>query len=86
MTKNKNKIAKLLAVTGLVFVTAVPLAHLDKAGAAGSTNVTLHKLAYQNNVTEVKNTGDEMNLTSFGTDVRTWNKIKMVLLSSQLIN
>lgn len=78
MTKNnnRNKLAKILAVTGLVFVTAVPLAHLDKAGAAGSTNVTLHKLAYQNNVTEVKNTGNEMNLTSFGTDVRAWNKTK----------
>lgn len=78
MTKNnnRNKLAKILAVTGLVFVTAVPLAHLDKAGAAGSTNVTLHKLAYQNNVTEVKNTGNEMNLTSFGNDVRAWNKTK----------
>lgn len=76
MTRNKNKIAKLLAVTGLVFVSAVPLAHLDKAGAAGSTNVTLHKLAYQNNVTEVKNTGNEMNLTAFGNEVRAWNKNK----------
>lgn len=78
MTKNnnRNKLVKILAVTGLVFVTAVPLAHLDKAGAAGSTNVTLHKLAYQNNVTEVKNTGNEMNLTSFGNDVRAWNKTK----------
>lgn len=38
-----------------------------------NNTVELHKLAYQNNATEVQNTGDEMQLSSFGADARAWN-------------
>lgn len=38
-----------------------------------NNTVELHKLAYQNNATEVQNTGDEMRLSSFGADARAWN-------------
>lgn len=40
---------------------------------AAQNTVVLHKLAYQNNATEVQNTGDEMQLSSFGADARAWN-------------
>lgn len=76
MIKNTKKLTKLLAVTGLVFVTAAPFGHFDKVGAEGATNVTLHKLAYENEVTEAKNTGAEMEASSFGAGARAWNKTK----------
>ena len=76
MIKNTKKLTKLLAVTGLVFVTAAPFGHFDKVDAEGATNITLHKLAYENEVTETKNTGAEMDITSFGAGARAWNKTK----------
>lgn len=76
MIKNTKKLTKLLAVTGLVFVTAAPFGHFDKVGAEGATNITLHKLAYENDITETKNTGAEMEASSFGPGARAWNKNK----------
>lgn len=76
MIKNTKNLTKLLAVTGLVFVTAAPFGHFDKVGAESATNITLHKLAYENEVTETKNTGAEMEASSFGAGARAWNKTK----------
>lgn len=74
MSRNtKKRLGKLAVVAGLL-VTALPLSNL--VGAEGATSITLHKLAYQNDVTEVKNTGDEMDVTQFGNATRTWNKEK----------
>ena len=74
MSRNtKKRLGKLAVVAGLL-VTALPLSNL--VGAEGATSITLHKLAYQNAVTEVKNTGDEMDVTQFGSATRTWNKEK----------
>lgn len=74
MSRNtKKRLGKLAVVAGLL-VTALPLSNL--VGAEGATTITLHKLAYQNDVTEVKNTGDEMDVTQFGNATRTWNKEK----------
>lgn len=74
MSRNtKKRLGKLAVVAGLL-VTALPLSNL--VGAEGATSITLHKLAYQNDVTEVKNTGDEMDVTQFGSATRTWNKEK----------
>lgn len=74
MSRNtKKRLGKLAVVAGLL-VTALPLSNL--VGAEGATTITLHKLAYQNDVTEVKNTGDEMDVAQFGNATRTWNKEK----------
>lgn len=74
MSRNtKKRLGKLAVVAGLL-VTALPLSNL--VGAEGATSITLHKLAYQNDVTEVKNTGDEMDVAQFGNATRTWNKEK----------
>lgn len=74
MSRNTKKCLGKLAVVAGLLVTALPLSNL--VGAEGATSITLHKLAYQNDVTEVKNTGDEMDVTQFGNATRTWNKEK----------
>ena len=47
--------------------------YVPQTPALPNNTVVLHKLAYQNNATEVQNTGDEMQLSSFGADARAWN-------------
>lgn len=69
----KRRLGKLAVVAGLL-VTTLPLSNL--VDAEGSTSITLHKLAYTENATEVANTGAEMNITDFGAATRTWNKDK----------
>lgn len=68
--KNIGKITLSLA---LLFAVN-PVTYLGNASKG--TNVTLHKLAYQDSVTEVNNTGGEIDLNSFGQKVRNWNKNK----------
>ena len=74
MSKNtKKRLGKLAVVAGLL-VTALPFSNL--VGAEGSTSITLHKLAYTEDVTEAQNTGEEMDITKFGAKVRVWNRDK----------
>ncbi len=68
--KNIGKITISLA---LLFAVS-PVTYLGNASKG--TTVTLHKLAYQDSVTEVNNTGGEIDLNSFGQKVRNWNKNK----------
>lgn len=74
MSKNtKKRLGKLAVVAGLL-VTALPFSNL--VGAEGSTSITLHKLAYTEEVTEAQNTGEEMDISKFGAKARVWNKAK----------
>lgn len=76
MKKNKlfnKRLGKLAVVVGLL-VTALPLSNL--VGAEGATSITLHKLAYQDEVNQVENTGSEMDISQFGSSARAWNKEK----------
>lgn len=58
-----------LAIGGGIAFATPPIPQ----AAQPNNTVVLHKLAYQNNATEVQNTGDEMQLSSFGADARAWN-------------
>lgn len=62
----------ILAPTAAVLVLAGTLTTMSFAEGSG-TDVVLHKLAYQNQATEVKNTGDVMEVSKFGSEARAWN-------------
>lgn len=65
--KGAAMVATLASVVGLGLTTAF-------AGGTPHTNkVALHKLAYQNEATEVQNTGDAMEISAFGSSARVWN-------------
>ena len=64
----KQSISAVALGLGLCGLTLAPFAE-----ATQGTNVVLHKLAYQNKATETKNTGDVMDIKSFGTEARPWN-------------
>lgn len=73
MKKIYKNIGKITISLALLFAVS-PVTYLGNASKG--TTVTLHKLAYQDSVTEVNNTGGEIDLNSFGQKVRNWSKNK----------
>lgn len=79
MSNMKNK--KLMTATaGILCALSTSSTFVSVLAASNTnesfTNVQLHKLAYKDNVTEVANTGDEMQPNQFGTEARAWNPAK----------
>ena len=66
--KGAAMVATLASVVGLGLTSAV-----FANGPAHTNKVALHKLAYQNEATEVQNTGDVMEISAFGSSARAWN-------------
>lgn len=66
--KGTAMVATLASVLGLGLTSAV-----FANNPAHTNKVALHKLAYQNEATEVQNTGDVMEISAFGSSARAWN-------------
>ena len=67
--KQLSRLALLTALMGGQFVLAAP-------SVFAATDITLHKLAHLEAVTEIKNTGSEIPVSDFGTNARVWDKTK----------